>query len=208
MSRPIGVLRPEPGNTATVERIRGLGRTALSLPLFRIDPIAWQAPDPASYGALLLTSANAVRHGGEQLRQLRTLPVIAVGEATARAARNAGLHVIVTGDADVASLALPARVLHLAGRDHYARAGVDTRVVYGSASLSPDLSPLVGGVALVHSPRAGRRIAELAPDRATIAVAAISAAAADAAGPGWRALAVAEQPTDAATIAAALTLAD
>lgn len=208
MSRPLGVLRPEPGNTATTTRIAALGQVALRLPLFAVRPVAWKPADPAAYEALLLTSANAVRHAGPQLQPLRSLPVIAVGEATAAAARTAGFAVRATGKSTAAALDLPLRVLHLAGRDHHAVAGADTRIVYDSVALCPDLSPLVGGVALVHSARAGRRLAELVPGRSSIAVAAISAAAAEAAGSGWRAVAVAAQPTDEATIAVAFTLAD
>jgi uroporphyrinogen-III synthase len=208
VTRPLGVLRPEPGNTATATRIGALGYTALRLPLFAVEPTDWSAPDPAGYDALLLTSANAVRFGGKQLQLLRSLPVIAVGAATAAAARNAGFAVEMTGEADVSALDLPGRVLHLAGRDHHPVPGGDTRIVYASVTQMPDLTPLVGGVALVHSPRAARRLAELVDDRSTIAIAAISAAAATAAGAGWRAVTVADRPTDPATITAALTLAD
>ncbi|SOB80382.1 uroporphyrinogen-III synthase [Sphingomonas guangdongensis] len=208
MSRPLGVLRPEPGNAATAARIAGLGHRTLRLPLFAVTPVAWEAPDPGDFDALLLTSANAVRHGGDQLAGLRALPVIAVGAATARAARDAGLTVTQIGEAGVAALRLPPRVLHLAGREHHAVPEADTRIVYDSVALSPDLSGLSDGVALVHSPRAGARLAKLVAERRGIAVAAISPAAAAAAGSGWRAIAVADRPDDVATIAAALTLAD
>ena len=49
----------------------------------------------------LLTSANAVRCGGEQLHSLRGLKAYAVGEATAEAAREAGFDIAATGDAGV-----------------------------------------------------------------------------------------------------------
>ena len=86
MSRPIVVLRPEPGNRVTAAAIEGRGLRAIRLPLFAVQPVAWQAPDPAGFDALLLTSANAVRHGGAGLARLLSLPVFAVGEATADAA--------------------------------------------------------------------------------------------------------------------------
>ena len=85
--RRLIVLRPEPGASATVERAQALGLDAFAIPLFRVEPIAWTAPDAGQFEGLLLTSANAVRHGGDQLERLRGLPVYVVGEATAEAAR-------------------------------------------------------------------------------------------------------------------------
>lgn len=71
---------------------------------------------------------------------------------------------------------------------------------------------MIGTVALLHSPRAGARLAALIDQagiaRATLDIAAISHAAADAAGHGWGAVAVADAPNDAALIATAQRLAD
>jgi uroporphyrinogen-III synthase len=36
------------------------------MPLFAIVPLDWTAPDPAQFDGLVLTSANAVRHAGEE----------------------------------------------------------------------------------------------------------------------------------------------
>ena len=47
MSRPIVVLRPEPGARATVARIEALGAHAVAAPLFAIRPLPWTPPDPA-----------------------------------------------------------------------------------------------------------------------------------------------------------------
>ena len=86
--RPVLVLRPEPGASETVERARGRGLNAIAVPLFEVRPLEWEAPEPSGFAGLLLTSANAVRHGGERLAKLRGLKVYAVGEATAEAARD------------------------------------------------------------------------------------------------------------------------
>src|SRR4051794_25280604 len=99
--RRLVVLRPEPGASATAERARMLGLEPVMVPLFEVEPVAWQAPDAARFDALLLTSANAVRMGGEELSKLRRLPVHAVGEATARSALDAGFDVASLGDAGV-----------------------------------------------------------------------------------------------------------
>jgi uroporphyrinogen-III synthase len=208
MPRPIAVLRPEPGNAATARRLVALGYHVLSLPLFAVRPVAWSPPDPAGYDALLLTSANAVRHGGAGLAALTGLPVHAVGEATADAARSAGFAVVAVGDAGVMAMRPPGRVLQLVGREHRAFAGADAIMVYASEALYPDLGALAGGVALVHSPRAGRALADRVARRSGIAIAAISRAAALAAGEGWRTVAVADRPTDTDVITAAIALAD
>ena len=80
-----------------------------------------------SVQAILLTSANGARAlavaapGGAA----RTLPVLAVGDATARAAREAGFGTVMTADGDVDALAALAirrlhpgagRLVHVAGR--------------------------------------------------------------------------------------------
>lgn len=207
-TRPIAIVRPEPGNAATVERVVAAGRIALPLPLFEVRPVAWSPPDPARYDCLLLTSANAVRHGGPGIAALTRLPVHAVGAATAAAARDAGFTVVAVGDSGVEGMAPPGRVLQLVGREHRAAPGADTIVVYASETLTPDLTLLNGTVVLLHSPRAARVLAERIVDRSGIAIAAISSTAAEAAGTGWRAIAIADRPTDAALIAAALSLAD
>jgi uroporphyrinogen-III synthase len=80
-------------------------------------------------------------------------------------------------------------------------------VVYRSKLVeAPSLSALDGNVALIHSPRAGQRLAELASNRASVAIAAISPAAASACGSGWAAIEAAERPADDALLALAARL--
>ena len=214
--RRVLVLRPEPGATATVERAKERGLDAVSRPLFEIEPVEWHAPEPSRFDALLLTSANAIRHGGEGLKRLRGLPVHAVGAATSDAAREAGFDVASTGHSGVdrllGSIEAEIRLLHLCGEDRKppadARQEIASIVVYRAKPLpAPELSAAQGGVALIHSPRAGRRFAELVDaaglDRGSVRIAAISAAAADAAGTGWAASEAAETPEDDALLALA-----
>ncbi len=217
MSRRLAVLRPEPGNAATVAAIRAMGREAVALPLFRIAPLAWEPPVDA-HDALILTSANAVRHAGAGLAALAHLPVHAVGAATARAAREAGLRVVATGRSDgralldAASAAGVRRALLLTARERAVAAHPvlgAIRAVYAADPVEDvELHLLGGSVALVHSSRAAARLAELVAARGDIAVAAISAQAAAALRSGWRSVAVADTPSDAAVIAVALALAD
>ena len=97
--RRLIVLRPEPGATKTVREARQRGLDAVAIPLFEVEPVAWEVPDLNHFNALLLTSANAVLYGGAGLEVLKPLPVYAVGPATAEAAREAGFEIAVTGAA-------------------------------------------------------------------------------------------------------------
>lgn len=213
MSRLL-LLRPQPGATASLERARALGLEAKCRPLFDVQPIDWDLPDPADFDALLLTSANAPRHAGPGLGRLAHLLVHAVGEATAEAARHAGLTVASVGDggADslLGSLSGDQRLLHLCGVDHHPATGrhrVTALPVYAAAVVAdPDLPPLAGWTVAVHSPRAGSRLAELVGDRSATAIAAVSPAAAAACGSGWQVVEVAEAPSDSALLVLAARL--
>lgn len=210
--RKLLLLRPEPGLAASAERSRALGLDVILCPLFRVESVGWEAP-VSSFDALLFTSANALRHGGAQLAGLRHLPVHAVGPVTAAAARESGFRVATVGDGDVVQLLgrLPAsiRLLHLAGEDYRDADDprIERRAVYRSAMIAdPHLPPLEGLVAAVHSPRAGRRLAELAGQRNKTAIAAISQAAADACGIGWERVEAADHPNDNSVLALAAEL--
>ncbi|QNM82078.1 uroporphyrinogen-III synthase [Sphingomonas sabuli] len=218
--RPLVIVRPQPGADTTARAARALGIEAIVMSLFAVEPVAWRAPDPAAFDGLLLTSANAPRCAGAELDQLVILPAYCVGAATAAAARKAGLSVAATGTAGVDALlqSLPAdlRLLHLGGADRRAPADATKAIspvtVYGSAELPrpADFAQLEGSVVAIHSPRAGAVLASHVDaaglDRATIAVAAISAAAAETAGSGWGDLAVAEHPADPELLAISLRL--
>lgn len=213
--RPLAVLRPEPGASATLARAEAMGLDAFALPLFAIEPVPWTIPDPRAFDGVLLTSANAVRQAGAGLHSLNALPVHAVGKATAIAAAEAGLAVESVGSCGVEELLAslpPLRLLHLSGEHRRTpstpRQQLTFLPVYRSAAL-PDpsgLERIVGAVALIHSPRAGCRLAELLPERSRTTVAAISAAAADACGSGWERVGVAERPGDEAMLSLAATL--
>lgn len=224
MSRPIAVLRPEPGNGVTCARVRVTGGHALSLPLFAIVACDWTPPDPTRFDALILTSANAVRAGGEALARYTSLPVHAVGAATAQTAEARGLTVAAIGSDDAEALIAAAaasgvaRALHLGGRETGVGAGgiVSASIaVYASEAIAiapEQLRALGGTTALLHSTRAAAQLAMLVDqhgvDRATVALAAISPAVAHAAGTGWQHVTIAAQPSDAALIIAARAAGD
>jgi uroporphyrinogen-III synthase len=213
--RRVLVLRPEPGASATVERARERGLDAFAVPLFEVEAVDWRPPDPGAFDGLLLTSANAVRHGGKQLHELRGLPVYAVGEATAAAAREDGFKVVMTGDSGVdglvGSIAGDLKLLHLCGLDRQSPQVRERQVthvtVYRSTPVEmPELSAASGSIALIHSPRAGARFAELVQDRICIAIVAMSATAGAAVGEGWESVDIASHPTDDALLALAARL--
>jgi uroporphyrinogen-III synthase len=214
VTRPIAVLRPEPGNGRTADRLAALGATVIRRPLFAIVPVAWTPPDPAGFDALVLTSANAVRHADIAATSLARLPVWAVGSATAAAARAAGLRVVRTGAAGVAALTADrgeTRLLHLAGRERMAVPGVTAITVYAAdpRPVTPaDWAGLSGSVALLHSARAARALAAGGVDRARIRLAALSPAILTAAGPGWGRSTAVAVPEEDALLAAAIALAD
>ena len=62
--KPLYVIRPEPGCAATMRAARAMGLEAHGFPLFEVRPLGWDAPPAASFDALLIGSANALRHGG------------------------------------------------------------------------------------------------------------------------------------------------
>jgi uroporphyrinogen-III synthase len=213
--RPVLVLRPEPGASITVKRARELGLNAIAAPLFELESVDWQAPAAADFDGLLLTSANAVRLGGGELQNFRALPVYAVGEATASAARDRGFDVAATGDSGVDrlldSIEPELSLLHLCGEDRREPQTVRQQVtpisIYRAREIEqPNLGRIGGAVALIHSPRAGRRIAELVEDRGSVVIAAISRPAAEAVGTGWQGVESSDEPTGEALLALAARL--
>ena len=206
------ILRPEPGACETADRARTMGLDPVVVPLFAISGLAGPPVDPALFDAVLLTSANGARHAPAGAAGL---PCFAVGESTAAAARAAGFAQVFTGPADgAAAAAMMAaagvkRALHLCAREHKAigapGVAIERRAVYSAEAL-PNAAFEGPAVALIHSPRAGARFAELTRARSAIAVAAISAAAAGAVGEGWAVKAVAAAPRDQALLELAAKL--
>ena len=222
MSRNVLIFRPQPGADETAGQARSIGLKPVLAPLFAVRPLAWLAPDPAGFDAVMLTSANAARHAGTALAPYLGLPCYAVGEATAAAASEAGFRDIRTGAEDgTALLALMAArnvqaALHFCGRDRlelghpnfaiapvpvYAADAVQRMPAAAEAALGE------GALALLHSPRAAAVFGTLVGDRrAGIDIAAISTATARAAGGGWRSVAVAPRPRGQALLELAAKL--
>jgi uroporphyrinogen-III synthase len=216
--RKLFVFRPEPACRQTMRIAEGLGLSAVSLPLFELEPMSWSPPDPADFDGIILTSANTVRMAGEHLDTFRGLPVHAVGEGTAVAAEVAGLGVATVGDGGIDRLLggvdPKARLLHLCGEDRREPTvegrSITSVPVYRANEKQhvPGIEAVAGQVAVLHSPRAARRLAALiaVPDRSTVRIAAISGATAAAAGEGWQEVRIATAPHDTELLALAARL--
>jgi uroporphyrinogen-III synthase len=124
--------RPEPDNARTAAALRAQGHEVVLAPLLRIEAVAeadlGASPSSRSWTAILITSANGVRAlaAHPRRRDLLALPLLAVGQASADAARAAGFANVSSADGNADDLALLAArrfagarlpLLHLAGRD-------------------------------------------------------------------------------------------
>ena len=220
MTGQVLVLRPEPGASSTAALATELGLDPVLAPIAGVEPAEWDVPDPAQFDALLIGSANAVRHGGVGLAALLDLPALAVGEATAAQLREAGFTVKATGTGGLqpmldalASDSSVRRLLRLAGEAHVpleppAGTSIATRIVYRVAyhPLSAETVTAIGrgATGLLHSGEAASHFAaecdRLGIARGIVRLAALAPRIAEAAGEGWRALAIAPQTSDRALL--------
>ncbi|WP_245654050.1 uroporphyrinogen-III synthase [Novosphingobium rosa] len=228
MIPPLLILRPEPGNAASCATAATLGVQAVATPLFAIEVFAWQAPDPAGVDALLIGSANALRHAGPALAAYAAKPAYVVGEATAQAALKAGLQVAAIGSGGLQSvldgvpIAHP-RLLRLAGQERVAlcpppHVSLIERVVYGAVPLPLPSAiarlilthALPAVVVALHSAQAASHFAaeidRLALPRQRLHLATIGSRVTAAAGQGWGSIHTAPNPEDRSLLALASQL--
>jgi uroporphyrinogen-III synthase len=100
------VTRPHPDDEATAAGLRARGFDVLLAPMLRFQPLAFPLDLDARFDAVIVTSANALRGIESHLagHRLLTLPLFAVGEHTAAAARRVGFSKVISADGDAASL--------------------------------------------------------------------------------------------------------
>src|SRR4051812_15059784 len=100
------VTRPRPDNEGTAAALRERGFEVLLAPLLQFEPAQFHRDVDARCGAVIVTSANALRGIEPQLKghRLLELPLFAVGDHTAEAARSAGFTHVISASADAASL--------------------------------------------------------------------------------------------------------
>ena len=100
------VTRPHPDDETTAAGLRARGFEVLLAPMLRFEPAAFHDDSDAHYGAVIVTSANALRGIELQLKgsPLLKLPLFTVGEHTAGAARSIGFEQVIPAMGDAASL--------------------------------------------------------------------------------------------------------
>jgi uroporphyrinogen-III synthase len=198
-----------------------MGLEPIVMPLFAVEAVDWTLPD-CGFDAVMITSANAVLYGGAALSAIIHLPVLAVGAASAAAATSAGFEVAITGSSDGAAIVEQGiaagyrRIIWLVGADHMSLdAGLTTVITYRAKPIepAPDFAQALAVPAIValHSARAARHFAALCEaqsiDISRISMAVLSPAISQAAGIGWRAVAIADAPNDRALLSAAQSIA-
>ena len=100
------VTRPHPDDEATAASLRARGFEVLKAPMLRFEPLPLHDDGEAAYGGVIVTSANALRGIAPQLKNspLLRLPLFAVGEHTASAARDAGFENVISASGDAGAL--------------------------------------------------------------------------------------------------------
>lgn len=175
-ARRIWVTRASPGAEATAARLAGMGLEPLVDPLLEVRDLS-PAIDLGDVAALAFTSVNGVG-AFARLNRDRGRPVFAVGDRTARAAREAGFAEVLSADGDVEALAalilnqaprLGGAVLHPSALEPagdlvspLVAGGLSARrlAVYQTLDREPSSSTLAAldglEAVLLHSPRAAR----------------------------------------------------
>ncbi|WP_458096100.1 uroporphyrinogen-III synthase [Roseomonas sp. WA12] len=95
------ITRPEPGGARTAERVSALGWTPVLAPALILTPLSIRSA-PGSQAALLPSAAAVFAMAGTVPADL---PMLAVGEGTAEAARSAGFQKVAAAEGDAVSLA-------------------------------------------------------------------------------------------------------
>jgi uroporphyrinogen-III synthase len=98
------VTRPRPDADETAAELMALGHEPVVAPLLEVTLDSGVALDVAGVQAILITSANGARAMASAISQ-RDLPVLAVGAASAAAARKCGFAQTESADGDVETLA-------------------------------------------------------------------------------------------------------
>jgi len=134
------VTRPHPDSETTAASLRAKGYDVVLAPLLRFEPVACSGLE-AEYGAVIVTSANALRAVEGQLGEsLLKRPLFAVGETTAAAASKAGFGKVTAAKSDAAEL----RDLVLAGVKKRQFRRSDALLYLAGADLSRDLASELG----------------------------------------------------------------
>jgi uroporphyrinogen-III synthase len=99
---PVLVTRPEPGASATARRLQAMGFAPVLAPLLTIVPLNAGVPPAEAVRAILVASQHAVPPLPDSHR---SLPLFAVGDATAETARRHGFGRVHSAEGDAEALA-------------------------------------------------------------------------------------------------------
>jgi uroporphyrinogen-III synthase len=211
----VWITRARPGAEATAARLTALGFTPVVAPLLEVRPVKAEI-DLTGIDGLVFTSINAVA-AFIASSPARDRPVFTVGDATARAASEAGFATVRSADGDLTALAALIRtdakglnLLHPAAAQPAGDLaalvgdGADVRTVAVYETVETDARPFEAWHAvLIHSPRAAHALALAAPDVVDRFACVISEAAAASLGPlPFAEVRVAAAPTEDALLAA------
>ena len=136
------VTRPQPDDEATAAGLRARGFDVLQAPMLRFEPVTFSDDEDMRYGAIIVTSANALRGLAPHLAasRLLKLPLFAVGENTAAAARTIGFEIVISANGDAAGL----RDLVLAGVKARELKKTSPLLYLAGADLARDLAGELG----------------------------------------------------------------
>jgi uroporphyrinogen-III synthase len=118
------VTRPQADSERTAAALEALGHEVLVAPLMRVEPVAVDLA--GTWSAIVITSANALQAIPATADGAKTLPVFAVGDRSAEAARRAGFAEVSSANGDINDLVrlvatrgagAKAPLLYLAGED-------------------------------------------------------------------------------------------
>lgn len=123
--RAILLTRPRPESEKLAAEVAARGFQPVIEPMLRIAPLEISLPDMKSFAAIVFTSGNAVDIFAQRITE-RSLPVYAVGDATAIKAEEAGFPDVRSAGGGIEDLnrmlaqtefAPCAKILHISGYD-------------------------------------------------------------------------------------------
>jgi len=135
------VTRAHPDNEATAAALRQRGHEVWLAPVLKFEPLPFRHDPEAHHSAVIVTSVNAIRAVTPRLAELNLagLPLFAVGETTATAAREAGFTEVIVAAGDAVSLL--ATILASAER---LRTEKDGLLYLAGMDFARDLAPELG----------------------------------------------------------------
>lgn len=224
MTLRVAITRALPEALNTAGRVRALGHEPVLAPLLTIEPCAFDTGLDGAQALLFTSSTGARAYAAGSAA--RDLPVLAVGDMTAQAARDAGFADVRSAGGDVEALTAlvkatidraAGKLVHISGAQvagdlvaRLAGAGfnVERRVAYdarAATTLPTGFSEQLDLV-LFHSPRGAAAFVALgAPGAERLTAVCLSSAVAEAArAVAWGRVIVAPAPREDALLRAAL----